>query len=175
MKKLNFNFLTLLQFNERPFKTAFVISKVWDDLDKYDTYEGLKKYLKRYKVKLLEGDVTVSGEYDYEKERIIITIYDQFQNLNWDQFKFALIQTICHEFIHWSQYSMRNGEGLCHDGYHDHPDEIYAYGHCIVLERMFPEYVEKSSWDEIRSSINSKTIIQYEKMISRWERKYANV
>lgn len=193
VQNLNFDFINLLQFIKRPFKARFVPSNVWIELDQHkNCVASLSKYLKKFKINLQLEFITVSGEFDGDNQQITIYIYEGFDTFKfdieiWDEFKFSIIQTIMHELIHWSQYSMR-GDELCwaykcnssEQEYYSLSDEIQAYSHCIVLEKMFTGILSHSTKSEIfqvvfNNDYSNKALKQYSKWICRWERIYSKV
>ena len=193
MDHLLFDFIVAIQFRKRPFRAKFVPAKIWYELDEFkNNHEALAKYLKRFKVKLNLEFVTVSGEFDGDKQTIFIYIYDKFNECkfdesSWDEFKFALIQTIMHELIHWSQYSMR-GDELCwayqcnstEQEYYSLSDEIQAYAHCIHLENMYTGVLSHSTRSDIfvdvfKCDYSNPALKEYVKWINRWERIYSGI
>lgn len=175
---ISFDFLSLLRFRQRPFDVAFVPSKVFSDLDAFRySFPNLKKYLRQFKIKVSKAFVTVSGEYDYENNLILISIYDKYSELEdvpWLKFKFELVQTIMHELVHWSQYSMRYNEPIFHDGYYSHPDEIQAYSHDCMLESQYPELVNFPTKDMVFENLELSDKVKYLKWTNRWMYKYNN-
>jgi len=175
---LKFDFIDILDFNERPFKKAFCPSVFFKELDQHRDYDALKKYLRKFKVKLSKEFVTVSGEFDGDNNRILISIYDNYESFGgqyWIYFKFELIQTIMHELVHWSQYSMRDEGYIEHDDYYSHPAEIHAYAHRIFLEEQFPQFNQYSTKDLIFSEVDAKTQRKYTKWIEYWKRLYLQI
>jgi hypothetical protein len=51
---LTFDFVDMLNFEERPFRAKFVPAKVWDDLDAYkNDSEVLKNYFKKWRTRVV--------------------------------------------------------------------------------------------------------------------------
>lgn len=161
IKKLDFDFIEFLPFIERPFKAKFIPSKVWKDLDDYkNNFVELKNYTKRWRTKVEfidDEEIDVGGEYDSVDKRITLYVYandlndvkfdDEF--MTWNGFKYAFIQTMMHELIHYMQYTNRYDESytkfysyIIDDdeevteirNYYAALDEIQAYAHCIYLD-----------------------------------------
>lgn len=160
---LTFDFIDMLDFEERPFRAKFIPAKVWDDLDMYrnDTI-GLKNYFKKWKTKVVfkrpkkEGKyIPVGGWYYPDEDRCVLEVYTlnydkfQFTDNSWNRLKYKLMQVVMHEFIHQRQYDGRDeywesskvrfhrtGIKRVDDNRHYHSDrgEIEAYAHCIFLE-----------------------------------------
>jgi len=128
LENVNFDWMDMLNFSERPFRASFVPSKVWRDLDHYVNDEvGLANYFKKWrtkiewrkeksKAKVYERYIAIGGEYDAESRQCILIIYtDKFQSFkfdreNWDRFKYKLLQVHMHELIHFMQYDRRGDE-----------------------------------------------------------------
>lgn len=163
IKSLDFDFIELLSFKERPFRAKFIPAKIWDDLDKYkNDSDRLKNYFKKWKIRVLykeqkkEGRfVPVGGEYCPIKNYSEIHIYSnnfnkfQFTQNSWDRLKYKIIQVAMHELIHCRQYMGKNeefepstvkfhktGNSKIDENrhYHSGRDEIEAYAHCIFLD-----------------------------------------
>jgi len=155
LSNYNGNFTELLNVD----LPKLVPSQLWHKLDKYrDDYLGinLKRYLARYYKTTLyterskNSDFTVSGEFAFDEEKIqVFTVRPRiFTNAEWDKFKFEIIVTMMHEYIHHMQWSFHEDEYefvLLHRESND-PDkqedreyyaawcEIQAYSHCILME-----------------------------------------
>jgi len=121
IQSLDFDFVDMLNFDERPFRAKFVPSKVWNDLDRYkNDATGLKNYFKkwRFRINLLTekkptSRILVGGGYFIDEERLEVDIWTspdssyekfKFTDNSWDRFKFRVIQVAMHELIHCKQY-----------------------------------------------------------------------
>lgn len=201
------DFVKLLKFEKRPFRARFSPKMVFCDLEEYkNDLASLTKYLKKFKISTLhfdDSDVTVGGEFD-EDRRIMLHLFGDYENYvfldeEWNMFKFRLIQTICHELIHWSQFDYR-GHGECrvlkyvsghdHAAYYSTLDEIEAYAHCMFLEmrREHPEtpiieVIENyggETYDYIfsvvfKNNFDNLAVKRYVKEILRWEKVYKSL
>ena len=110
LENCDYDWLDLLNFNERPFRAKLIPSKVWKDLDRYrNDSVGLINYCKKWrtrvefrpeksKAKFYETHIAIGGEYGPEERQCIIQIhtdyYDTFKftDSSWDKFKFKFIQ-----------------------------------------------------------------------------------
>ena len=117
---LTFDFVDMLNFEERPFRAKFVPAKVWDDLDAYkNDSEGLRNYFKKWRTRVVfldpypkkEGKyIPVGGWYMPDENRSCIDVYTmyfdtfKFDKSNWERLKYKLIQVMMHELIHCRQY-----------------------------------------------------------------------
>lgn len=128
LEKSDYDWLDLLNFNERPFRAKLNPSKVWKDLDRYrNDSVGLVNYCKKWrtkvefrkeksKAKFYEKYIAIGGEYDPEDRQCIIQIYTdyydkfKFTDTTWDKFKFKFLQVLMHEMIHFMQYDRRYDE-----------------------------------------------------------------
>jgi hypothetical protein len=126
LEKLNFDWMELLNFSERPFRAKLIPSKVWRDLDEYiNDSEGLSNYFKKWRTRLEFREPTkkskskyvyVGGEYAPDERQCCIQIYSpnfdkhQFTDKTWAKFKYRVIQTLMHELIHFMQYDRRCDE-----------------------------------------------------------------
>jgi hypothetical protein len=128
LENAKFDWVDLLNFNERPFRAKLIPSKVWEDLDNYiHDPVGLANYFRKWrtkiewktqksKAKIFQTYVAIGGEYDPEKRQCILIIYTlDFDKFNftaesWDKFKFRLLQTLMHEMIHFMQFDRRDDE-----------------------------------------------------------------
>lgn len=164
IKNLNVDFIDLLNFNERPCRAKFVPAKVWYDLDQY-RHSGLslRNYFKKWKTRVAfrpstkaHGFALVGGEYDYDDDYIELHVYTitpfsehVFTDVSWDRFKYKVIQTMMHEFIHFMQFTNRDDPYRNYTvswrrsgkqkvdldrGYYSSIDEIQAYAHCVLLD-----------------------------------------
>ena len=165
IQSLNKDFAEICGFKTREIKRKIIISKIWNDLDKFkNDIGGLTKYFKRYRTDVYATvslcpyeNIPVSGFYCPESNRIELIVgsfaYDiwDFTDEKWSEFKFIVIQTFCHELIHMMQFANRDfnwSERKCKyrkikskainedREYHASLDEIQAYAHCIYLEMM---------------------------------------
>jgi hypothetical protein len=128
IQSLNFDWIEILNFYERPFRAKFIPSKIWSELDNYkNDPEGLVNYVKKWRTKIFwkketskskvyETYIAIGGEYDPEKTQSTLFIctdnykHFHFTKDSWDKFKYRLIQTLMHEIIHCSQFVKRGGE-----------------------------------------------------------------
>ena len=189
---------------------ALIPAKIYKDLDAYrKSPSRIKRYMKvnfgaSFSI-TPSKDVAVSGEFDDEKERIIITATapKSLTNKDWSYFKTEIIITLMHEYIHAMQYqysdympdlvllhkesSVENVEE--EREYYSTWIEIQAYAHCILCE-FKNKNLNKSCIDQIRSKrCMSPTLKRYRKVfngfdypirylyreILRWERRYENL
>ena len=128
LETINFDWMDLLSFQERPFRAKLIPSKVWRDLDRYkNDSKGLSNYFKKWRTKIeflkepnaaivYKNYVAVGGEYDPETRQSIIQIHTlefdkfNFSDKSWDKFKYRVIQTLMHELVHFMQYDRRCDE-----------------------------------------------------------------
>ena len=177
IKLLNFDFIKFLPFQKRPFRAKFIPSQVWDELDAFENnIPGLAWYCKKWRTDIeleVRDVVNVGGCYDPEVNRSTLYIYSpefpevcfEPDGMLWDEFKYAFIQTIMHEFIHMMQFNNRFGEHLNtvyrynkHDDefineereYYSDMDEVRAYAHCIYLD--FKSFSDKDVLQLIKGS-----------------------
>jgi len=126
LETLNFDWIEILNFYERPFRAKLIPSKIWKDLDEYENdSKGLSNYFKKWRTKIewrhkpsnakvFDTHVAIGGEYAPEERRCAIQIYTlefdtfKFTQKTWDAFKYRMIQTLMHELIHLMQYDRRN-------------------------------------------------------------------
>jgi len=134
-----------------------VPSVLWDKLDTYrNDPVGMKRYLARHHKTVLyterskNKEFYVSGEFAMDEEKMqLFTVRPRyFSDKAWDDFKFEVIITLMHEYVHFMQW-------LCHEDkyewiliHKEHSDkklqeerdyyaawgEIQAYAHCILIE-----------------------------------------
>ena len=121
LQSLDFDFVDLLNFDDRPFRAKFIPAKIWNDLDKYrNDATGLRNYFKKWRFRItwhyepkLTKHVAVGGGYytDDEYSELDIwcspdTDFDHFvfTDKKWDRFKYRVIQVAMHELIHCKQY-----------------------------------------------------------------------
>lgn len=128
LTEMNYDWMNMLNWRERPFRAKFVPSKIWKDLDNYkNDSKGLSNYFKKWrtriefrketsKAKVYNMRIACGGEYDPEARQSTIHIYtDKFDTYNftdtvWNKFKFRLIQVTMHELIHFMQFDRRYDE-----------------------------------------------------------------
>ena len=128
LENANFDWMELLNFNERPFRASFIPAKVWKDLDYYENdSQGLINYFKKWRTKvewikeksnakIYKNYIAVGGEYDADTRQCIIQIHtNKFDSFaftieTWSRFKYKLIQVLMHELIHFMQYDRRGDE-----------------------------------------------------------------
>ena len=54
IQSLDFDFIDMLNFDDRPFRAKFVPAKVWTDLDKYENdATGLINYFKKWRFSIV--------------------------------------------------------------------------------------------------------------------------
>lgn len=128
LEKLDYDWLDVLNFQERPFRAKLIPAKVWKDLDLYrNDASGLSNYCKKWRTKIeylkvpkknktYEKYVAVGGEYDPEFRQCTIHIYTlnfntfQFSDISWSSFKKRFLQTLMHELIHFMQFDRRDDQ-----------------------------------------------------------------
>lgn len=162
-KSLTFDFIELLNYEERPFRAKFIPAKIWDDLDKYRNKRvGLQNYFKKWKTRIVfitpkvsTNYIPVGGSYYPEEDRNELELHTgsyssfKFTSPTWDRLKYKLIQVLMHELIHQRQYSGKcaswqptrvrfHKTGVesvdANRYYHSMRGEIEAYAHCIYLD-----------------------------------------
>ncbi len=146
------NFVDLLNVD----LPRLVPAELWVKLDKYrNNIAGLKRFLARnYKVKVVHQTILlyflISGEFDHLENRITVFIDSSpdLTDAQWRAFKFELIITIMHEYVHYMQWTFHEDQFetvLLHKetpneelqeqrDYYAAWDEIQAYAHCIYME-----------------------------------------
>lgn len=163
LQTLDFDFIEVAGFKERPFRAKFIPAKVWDDLDTYkNDPTGLKNYFKKWKMKVEfkphkrpSPRASIGGWYLPDSNSSIIDIWcddfkrQEFSERSWNRFKYKIIQVAMHELIHSKQYMgkhedyaastvkyRRTGNKKIDDNrqYYSGRDEIEAYAHCIYLD-----------------------------------------
>jgi hypothetical protein len=120
-----FDFMDILNFNERPFRAKFIPAKVWKDLDNYrNDSKGLSNYFKKWRTRVqfrpepnnsqtFKEYVAAGGEYDPNTEQCTLHIYSsnfdkhKFTDRSWTKFKYRVIQIQMHELVHFMQYNRR--------------------------------------------------------------------
>lgn len=161
----NKDFVQICGFKKRPFRTKFIMSRIWNDLDslRNDT-EAFKKYFKKFRVDVVIcgpqekfETIPIGGFYTPDTNRIELILNVQnfdshnFDDTRWWEFKFMIIQVLCHEIVHmmqfvnrdffWSYRNCKYRKVLSEEKnenrkYHASMDEVQAYAHCIYLELM---------------------------------------
>jgi hypothetical protein len=121
LKSLDFDFIEMLDFEQRPFRAKFIPSKIWTDLDRYkNDATGLRNYFKKWRFRINwhyeskpTKNISVGGGYWTDKEYSELDIwcspdtdYDHygFSDATWARFKYRTIQVAMHELIHCKQY-----------------------------------------------------------------------
>lgn len=161
---MNFDFVELLPFVERPFRAKLNAAKIHKDLDslKNNTYK-LRNYFKKLRTKIAfiedptnDEYVAVSGETDWKNNSPIVTVnihtdhYDTFKFTKdaWWHFKYVFISILFHEMIHMMQFINRGSETsgsarYVKSGkskidqrreYHSDKDEIQAHAFQVWLD-----------------------------------------
>jgi hypothetical protein len=128
LENATYDWMDLLNFNERPFRAKLIPAKVWADLDNYKNDQvGLSNYVRKWRTKIqwckekskakwTEEYIAIGGEYDPENRQCAIHIYTEkfntfhFTKSSWDKFKLRFIQTLMHEMIHFMQFDRRGDE-----------------------------------------------------------------
>ena len=128
IQSLNFDWIEILNFYERPFRAKFIPAKIWNELDLCrNNQQALTNYVKKWRTaiiwkkelsssKVYKTHIAIVGEYDPEKRQSCLFICtDNFKNFKftpetWDKFKYRIIQTLMHEIIHCSQFTKRGDE-----------------------------------------------------------------
>lgn len=162
LETLNFDWIEILNFYERPFRAKLIPSKIWKDLDEYENdSKGLSNYFKKWRTKIewrpkpsnakvFDTHVAIGGEYAPEERRCAIQIYTlefdtfKFTQKTWDAFKYRTIQTLMHELIHLMQYDRRNDLN---------PSIVVPYKKVGIL-RKDAERRYLSEFDEIQAYAN---------------------
>ena len=121
LQSLDFDFIEMLDFEQRPFRAKFIPSKIWTDLDKYkNDATGLRNYFKKWRFRINwhyeskpTKHVAVGGGYWPDKEYSELDIWMspetdfdhyEFTEASWKRFKYRTIQVAMHELIHCKQY-----------------------------------------------------------------------
>jgi len=127
LQNLDFDFIEMLNFEERPFRAKFNPSKIWDDLDRCkNNATNLRNYFKKWRFSIVfhkENKPTkcimVGGGYYTDECRSELDIWTgsdtdynkyQFTDSSWNRFKFRVIQVAMHEIIHCRQYYGKHEE-----------------------------------------------------------------
>lgn len=202
----NMDFCKVLNVNLPP----LIPAKIYKDLEAYRKNPSrIKRYLKSNfgaSFVIVEAkDVSVSGEFDDLKERIIITanLPNSMTDKDWNYFRTEVVITLMHEYIHFMQYLFSDDMPdlvLLHKEsarekveeereYYSTWIEIQAYAHCILCE-FKNDNLEKTCIEQIRAKrCKSPTLAHYRKAfngfdypirylyreILRWERRYENL
>lgn len=158
LQTLNYDFNEFLGLKGKSFNPSEVFTKgIKKD------FISLKRFLLRkgitlsYNVdkKLRKQDVIVSGEFDFETDKIIVYVstYKGMCNVNYNRYKriktvSEIIITVMHELIHRKQYEYRGtlndkhylfartGDKSIDDEYeyYSDTDEVPAFAHCAYTE-----------------------------------------
>jgi hypothetical protein len=127
IQSLDFDFIDMLNFDDRPFRAKFVPAKVWTDLDKYENdATGLINYFKKWRFSIVWHQETkptkyiaVGGGYYPDTGRSELDLWTspdtdfnkyKFTEANWARFKYRVIQVAMHELIHCKQYYGKHEE-----------------------------------------------------------------
>ena len=128
LESASFDWMDILNFDEKPFRAKLIPAKVWVDLDSYRNDQiGLSNYVRKWRTKIewkqekskakwAENYVAIGGEYDPDLRQCSLHIYTTkfnifpFTDRSWKSFKFRLIQTLMHEMIHFMQFNRRGDE-----------------------------------------------------------------
>jgi hypothetical protein len=127
IQSLDFDFIDMLNFDDRPFRAKFVPAKVWTDLDKYENdATGLINYFKKWRFSIVWHQETrptkyiaVGGGYYPDTGRSELDLWTspdtdfnkyKFTEASWDRFKYRVIQVAMHELIHCKQYYGKHEE-----------------------------------------------------------------
>jgi hypothetical protein len=154
MRSYDYNFVDLLKVDLPELNPAFL----WQKLDSFRNDprgERLKRFLARKYKTTLSTDIVgdgfcVSGEFamDEEKVKLFVCRSEKLASKEWDNFKFELIITLMHEYIHYMQWlydedefefvllhKESKNESIQEDrDYYAGWSEIQAYAHCILME-----------------------------------------
>lgn len=158
LQTLDNNFNEMLGLKGKPFIPSTVFTKCIDK-----EFSQLKRYLARLDInlsfiidkKLRKQDIIVSGEYDFEVDKITVFINTckGMNTVNYNRYKkiktvSEIILTIMHELIHRKQFMHR---GTLNDKhyifartgdknvdeqyeYYSDTDEVPAFAHCVYTE-----------------------------------------
>lgn len=128
LETVQYDWLEMLDFYERPFRAKLIPAKIWKDLDRYrNNAVGLGNYTKKWrtriewrkelsKSKYYKTYIALGGEYDPEERQCVMLIhtdkYDTFSftDKSWERFKYKFIQVLCHEMIHFMQFDRRGDQ-----------------------------------------------------------------
>lgn len=121
IQTLDFDFIDLLDFEQRPFRAKFIPAKIWNDLDNYkNDATGLSNYFKKWRFRIVwmheqkpTNQILVGGGYYPDTAKSELDIWTgpdssynkhKFTQATWNRFKFRVIQVAMHEIIHCKQY-----------------------------------------------------------------------
>jgi len=121
IQSLDFDFVDMLNFEDRPFRAKFNPAKIWNDLDSYkNDATGLRNYFKKWRFSIVfhkekkpTKTISVGGGYYTDEGRSELDIWNspdcnfnkhKFTDSSWARFKFRVIQVSMHELIHCKQY-----------------------------------------------------------------------
>jgi hypothetical protein len=127
IQSLDFDFVDMLNFDDRPFRAKFVPAKIWNDLDKYkNDATGLRNYFKKWRFRIVwhyeekpTKNIAVGGGYWTDKGCSDLDIWTspetdynhyKFTDATWARFKYRVIQVAMHELIHCKQYYGKDEE-----------------------------------------------------------------
>jgi hypothetical protein len=128
LETASFDWMDILNFDEKPFRAKLIPAKVWSDLDSYRNDQvGLSNYVRKWRTKIewkkekskakwTENHVAIGGEYDPDKRQCSLHIYTEkfnafpFTTSSWISFKMRFMQTLMHEIIHFMQFNRRGDE-----------------------------------------------------------------
>lgn len=163
LETINFDWIEFLNFFDRPFRSKFIPSKTFKDLDRFkNDKRGLVNYCKKWRTRIVFDEdsswkyVALGGEYDPENHRCVVYIHSkksfeeyEFTDVAWAHFKRSFIQTLMHELIHfmqftrrddrWAEYNIpykksKNPKKEYEREYLSNFDEINAYAHDVYIE-----------------------------------------
>jgi hypothetical protein len=127
IQSLDFDFVDMLNFDDRPFRAKFVPAKIWTDLDKYENdANGLRNYFKKWRFSIVwhyeskpTKNLGIGGGYYPDEGRSELDIWcspetefnkHKFTEATWARFKYRVIQVAMHELIHCKQYYGKHEE-----------------------------------------------------------------
>ena len=127
IQSLEFDFVDMLNFDDRPFRAKFVPAKIWNDLDKYvNDATGLINYFKKWRFSIVwhyetkpTKHIAVGGGYYPDTGRSELDLWTspdtdfnkyKFTETTWARFKYRVIQVAMHELIHCKQYYGKDEE-----------------------------------------------------------------
>lgn len=157
-----FNFLEIIGYEGKP----FVPKTVFEYLLKSE-YKAYKRYFSKWRVsfkempdsKIRASQIVISGEYDFDEDRITIFIQTKvgldsvkMTESKLDKFAYDIIITVMHEMIHRKQFKFRDDYNYMYYEfastmnmedleYYSDCDEVAAYAHCLFteLKTQFPK------------------------------------
>lgn len=173
---------------------AFVPSKIWSELDQYKNNPfslqlytqrkfGARTTFKESAAKYIEYPA-VAGEYDPYDDEIILEVQvsrDQFSRYafpegSWEKFKFAFMQTLMHEMVHYRQWKYERAiwdATVSHEAhantvkndnrqYMASRNEIQAYAHCAWLElKSNYKNFDMRKLESVKRKVRSDAIRRY--------------